>query len=270
MRFKTIFWLFNAVVLVSVLFIAFIPLIAWGGEYAGVFWGNIWVVGAVFLLFIAVLDGYFVRNWKLFTLLEKEDWPALLAWLEERIYGSRRIGRAYASLLVNTALSVSNLEAVRRLEAEVAERRPALKRQIGVILGIPVLLQRDPAAMEAYFGPLADDPGTKRREWALWCRALGRVSGGNAPGALDDLSPLFASKDAALRLLAVHLAAPLRAEMAPERAGAMDAALASLRADLAGEAGERRLARSREENLMAVVLSSLVNDARRELLEAAN
>ena len=123
MKFKSIFWLFNFVVVFALLMFSAASFLLFGKDYAGMYWSNMWVVLLLFLVLIAVLDFYFIRHWSLFSLLEKEDWPGLLAWLETTIYTKGHLRRSYASLLINAALTVSNLEAIRRLDAQIREKK---------------------------------------------------------------------------------------------------------------------------------------------------
>jgi len=261
MKFKSIFWLFNGVVVLALVIFGVASFLLFGRDYAAVYWGNMWIVAVLFVVLIAVLDFYFVRNWKLFDLLEQEDWPALLAWLEDRIYVRGQFKRPYANLLINTALSVSNIDAVKKLETEVRQRKPELLKHLGVALGIPVLLSQDSEAVKAYFGPLADDARTHRRDWARWCRAAAAGSDG-----LEELADLLEAKDLSVRLLAYDELNRGPHELPEAVSASMNDAASELKGQLEGESGERRLTRSREDHLMAVVLTARVNEARKDLL----
>ena len=228
------------------------------------FWGNMWVLLLIFLLMIGVLDFYFIRNWRLFSYLEQEDWPSLLAWLEVQLYEKGRINRPYANLLINTALSVSNLDAVKKLETEIRQRKPELMKYLGVSLGIPVLLEQNWTAIAEYFGPLAEDPGTKRRDWAIWCRAFA-----SGEEDLDDLLLLLNDKDPSIRLLSLQLLDQYKDRLNENQRDILEESRLSLKDLMKGVRGERALQRSREDHLMAVVLSSRVNEIRREILGSA-
>ncbi len=69
MKFKTIFILFNAVIIFSFLIIYFMPLMMLGWEYATVFWSKNWFLPLLFAGVLALLNTYFISNWKLFSLL---------------------------------------------------------------------------------------------------------------------------------------------------------------------------------------------------------
>lgn len=261
MRFKSIFWLFNIVVLLALVLISTASFFILEKNSATLFWGNMWLLLLVFVLMIGALDFYFIRNWSLFSYLEQEDWPALLAWLEERLYIKGKLNRPYANLLINTALSVSNLDAVKKLETEIRQRKPELMKYIGVSLGIPVLLEQNWTDIEDYFGPLADDPGTRRRDWALWCRALASGERG-----IVELMVLMNGRDPSIQLLSVQVLNRYADKLSGNQYEELRKTKSALKVSLKGSAGERVLQRSREDHLMAVVLSSRVNETRKELL----
>lgn len=261
MKFKSIFWLFNAVVIIALTFFILISLILFGPDYAMTYWANMWIVAAVFVILIVTLDTYFILNWPLFDFLEKEDWPALLAWLEKQIYGKDKLRRIYANLLINTALSVSNFDAVNKLEVEIRQRKPKMLKNLGVSLGIPTYLEKNAKATIEYFGPLADDEKTFRRDWAQWCRA--EASGSNG---LEEMINLLATKDAAIRLLALEHLNRMREELNSDQLNALEEASTDLQKLLAGDGGKRILQRSRDDHLLCMVLSSRIEEASKSLL----
>ena len=261
MKFKTIFQLFNVIILLALLIFVFSSFFLFDREYAAAYLSSIWIAALIFAALIGILDYYFISNWKLFTFLENQDWPALLQWLEKRIYTQGRLIRPYASLLISTALSLSDHAALRRLETEVRERRPRLMRSLGVALGIPLLLGDDTAAVSRYFGPLADDKRTQRRDWAVWCRAFASGAEGR-----EELLELLGGNDPSILLLTLQIFDRMNWSMEDSEKQKIEHTRGALKESLSGEKGERRLNRSREEHLMALVLSPRVNEARDECL----
>ena len=261
MRFKSIFWLFNIVVILALILISAASFLILEANSATLFWRNMWLLLLMFVIMIAALDFYFILNWKLFTYLEGEDWPSLLAWLEDRLYNKGKINRPYSNLLINTALSVSNLDAVKKLETEIRQRKPKLIKSLGVSLGIPVLLEQDWGAIGDYFGPLADNPGTRGREWARWCRAL--ASGKDGIGELVELS---GENDISIQLLSIQVLEQMRDNLTEIQFAELSGKKTETKTAVKGSAGERLLQRSRENHLMAVVLSSRVNEIIKELM----
>lgn len=261
MRFKSIFWLFNIVVILALILVSAASFFMLETNSAALFWRNMWLLLLMFVLMIAALDFYFILNWKLFTYLEREDWPALLAWLEERLYLKGKLNRPYSNLLINTALSVSNLDAVKKLETEIRQRKPELIKSLGVSLGIPVLLEQNWSAIGDYFGPLADNPRTHRRDWAQWCRALASGDKG-----IDELLELLSGQDISIQLLSLQVLEQMAGKLNETQTAVLSGKKTEIRVAVKGSAGERVLQRSRENHLMAVVLSSRVNEIRNELV----
>lgn len=261
MRFKSIFWLFNIVVILALILVSAASFFMLETNSAALFWRNMWLLLLMFVLMIAALDFYFILNWKLFTYLEREDWPALLAWLEERLYLKGKLNRPYSNLLINTALSVSNLDAVKKLETEIRQRKPELIKSLGVSLGIPVLLEQNWSAIGDYFGPLADNPRTHRRDWAQWCRALASGDKG-----IDELLELLSGQDISIQLLSLQVLEQMAGQLNETQIAVLSGKKTEIRVAVKGSAGERVLQRSRENHLMAVVLSSRVNEIRNELV----
>ena len=261
MKFKTIFQLFNAIVLLALLMFVISSVFLFDGEYAAAYRANIWIAALVFAVLIGILDFYCISNWNLFTLLEKQDWPALLAWLEKRIYRKGELIRPYANLLISTALSLSNHAALRKLENEVRERRPRLMRSLGVSLGIPLLLEDDMEAVSRYFGPLADDERTQRRDWAGWCRAFASGDEGRR-----ELLELLDGNDPSILLLTLEVFDRMNWNLDDSEKRKIEDIREFLKSSLTGEKGERRLLRSREDHLMALILAPRVNKAMDECL----
>jgi len=256
MKFKTIFWTFNTVAITSLVFIATVSILIMRKSSVMPLWDSMWMLFLAFPIFITVFNFYFIQNWKLFTFLENEDRAALLAWLEERLYAQGRINRAYANLLINTALSVSNFDAIFRLETEIRQRKPQLYPSLGVSLGIPVLLQRDWKEIRDYFAPLADDPKTKRRDWAMWCRSLGQGEEG-----INEFLELTNSRDISIQILSIQVLSQYYEQLSEDKRSEYRRKKGLLSRNLKGVSSERLLQRSREGHLMAVVLSSRVDEA---------
>ncbi len=264
MKFKTIFILFNIIVLFAFLFITLIPLIMLGNEYSSLFWSQNWILVALFLLFIGILDGYFIMNWKLFHYLEEEDWPGLLYYLEEKIFDKKRLTRRYASLYINGALSVSNLDKIDRLEAEVRERKPALFRTVGLQLGVNRLLKKDSSGSETFFRDLLAMERVRDREWLQWCLAFSCYSDKRVDEALEPLMVILESKakDPVLRLLDCYLLDTLRSKIPLEKQSVLSEKILALKKETISQSSwNRAVEKSREKNILSVFMSSLIEDA---------
>ncbi len=85
MKFRTIYILFNVVIAVSFVFVFFLPFFLLGWDYSLEFWKGSWYLALFFIVLLGVLNAFFAWNWKVFSLVEKEDWSGLSAHLVELI-----------------------------------------------------------------------------------------------------------------------------------------------------------------------------------------
>ena len=260
MKFKTIFFLFNAIILFSFLFIALMPLFVLGGEYTRIFWKENWFLALIFLLFISVLDGYFLMNWKMFTLLEKEDWPGLIAYLERQIYEKKKITSRNIRMMVNTSLTVSNLDKISRLEKEVSDKKPEILAKHGILLGIPYLLEQNLEEGKAFFTGCINNASEKDKPWLQWCYAFLLLSGREKDEAAPYLSDLGRSgKDQVLKLLSIYLLSTI----ASPGDGEPEALKKSfLDENPSREKLEKIITRTKGDNVVVLLLSSILDDAR--------
>ncbi len=206
MKFKLIFALFNGIVIISFLFVFLMPLFVLGFEYTAGFWSQNWYLILVFVAILALLDGYFVLNWKLFQLLEKEDWKGLAAFLEARIFGKKHFSDQNIRLLCNSWVVQGQALEIMRLEKIIRENRPGLIRRHGLLLGIPYLLKNETQAMLAFFEPLAADTKASDREWLRFNLAFGLLAERRLPEAVAILQELATQKkETIIQLLSLYL-----------------------------------------------------------------
>jgi hypothetical protein len=273
MKFKTIFILFNAVVVFSFVFIFLFPLFLLGGEYTLGFWKSNWFLGAFFLVILGVLNGFFISNWKLFDLVEKEDWKALSDWLHVRIFEKGSFRSQYVRLYVNAAMLLSNLPAIDQLEALLREKKPKLLRRQAVLFGVGYLLRNDPDASITFFEPYLSASDVEARGWLWLDYSFSLILKNRAAEALPWLRKAASQRDSVLALLSVYLAGNLAAaSLAP--GAEKDAALAfaqdrrdGLRKRFTPERWSREVEKAKND-VHVVILSRLIDDAGRWLFDA--
>ena len=261
MKFKTIFFLFNGIILFSFLFIALMPLFVLGGEYTMIFWSENWFLAVIFLLFISVLDGYFIINWKMFSLLEKEDWPGLTAYLEQEIYEKGRISRKNVKMMINTSLTISNLDKIIRLEKEIREKKPSRLAVYGVSLGIPYLLNQNLDEGKKFFTECMNLSDKKDNPWLSWCYSFLLLSGQELEEAEPHLKDLSSrKKDPVLQLLSLYLYNTTVPHSGSEEF------MAETRDDFTGrfpsaKSLEKEISKSKSSNITVMLLSSILEDS---------
>jgi len=263
LKFKTIYILFNAVIVAAFLFIFLLPLALLGRDYFRLFAERNWIAALLFGVTLILINGYFAFNWKLFRLLEREDWPQLTRHLEEASQRRGRLRKGPCRLLVNTYLITGNTTPIGALEARVRRDRPALLKSLALSFGLPYLLrlQEDPEAAAAYFGALAHEPGASDRGWLVWNLAFSLMRLKKYDEARTELSGLLGRRcEPALRLLTVYLLDSLAAGH-PEARESLDRERVALRR-LAGPAEWQRKLESGGGNPQVTLLGPVMREAR--------
>lgn len=173
MKLKTIAIIFNLLITISFVFVFVMPALFLGWDYAGVFWRGNWYLGLVFIAVLGALNLYFGYNWKLFRALEDEDWPEVIAVLDKRI--ARRPTAGAVRMMCHACVLTSRQDRIRRLEGEIAAKRPALISGIVMILAIPALLSGNGDEIVAYFERHRDSADRSNKPWVEWGYAFGRM-----------------------------------------------------------------------------------------------
>lgn len=274
MKFRTIYILFNVVVVLSFLFVFLLPFFLLGAEYSLGFWKDNWYLAAIFLLVIGALNAFFILNWKVFSLVEKEDWSALSVHLVDLIFNKKRYTGRHVALLVNAYLLQSDVEGIARLEDELRARRPELLRRNAVLFGVTRLLRNKPDEAAAFLQPYLGARDAESREWLRFDYAFSLALQKRLGEATPYLKEGTASRDAVLALLSAYLLGSLAAVAAPsetERESLKSLSQSTrekLRKRFPGPRWNREVERAKGE-IHIVVLSRLIDDAGRWLFEGA-
>lgn len=206
MKFKTIFLIFNIVLLFSFGIIYFMPLIMLGWDYTKLFWSKNWYLPVIFALVIATLNIYFIINWKVFHYLEREDWDNLIAHIEEKMYKKGRYREQLVKILLNAYLVKSSITAIEKAEEQITAHKPSLLPKIALWLGLPHLLKNEPSDMLAYYSRYLDTTKGQDRDWIRWNHAFALMLSQKRDEAKQALlSLLLRIKEPLLKLLTLYL-----------------------------------------------------------------
>ncbi len=260
MKFKIIFLVFNAIIIISFLFIFFMPFFILGWEYTQFFWSRNWILAVFFLLVMAVLNTYFALNWKLFSFLEKEDWQGLINYLEKKIYTDKRIRKQYIRILINTYLVRSETDKISTLEGFLSEKTPEMLPKFALQLGIPHLLKNDPEDMEKYFGKYLNDPKCKEKNWIRWNYVFALMLQQRTEESKQILLELNeAVKNPVLRLLTLYLMDAFTSQDEKVKQ-VVDEGKTQFKTKFSYKKWEAELEKQKG-NLEVIVLSRLIKDA---------
>jgi hypothetical protein len=205
MKFRSIFILFNIVLVVSFLFIFLMPAFVVGPEVLGDFLARAWPLAILFVAVLALLNGFFLANRKVFTLVEKEDWSGLSAYLVELVFVKRRYRQQHVRLLVNAYLLQSDVAGIRRLREELESRDRASVARNATLFAPAFLLQRDLEGALAFVRSYEEDPSVQDRAWLSFYGGLAAAYSGDLAESSSRLKAAAASSDAVLAALACHV-----------------------------------------------------------------
>lgn len=265
MKFKLIFILFNVIIVGSFLFIFLMPLGLLGADYAGTFLRQNWFLPLIFIGIMGLMDSYFIINFKLFGLLEKEDWKGCALYLEERVIGKKRVRTNYIRLLINAYLVTSNTDKIRELESFVRKEKPKLLSSFAMEFCIPYLLANDPPRLAAYLEEFKDAK-ISQRGWILWSYAFSLLLMQRRQEAKEQLFLIAeGEKDPLIRVLGLYLLDPFTKD--DEKAKVyVEEGIAVLRKKYTPASWNRVMNRYRE-NVLVVILARVVQEATAWLFE---
>jgi hypothetical protein len=105
----------------------------------------------ILALTLIILDIFYFSNRRLFTLLEREDYPALIGYLEMRVLRKGHYSPWLVQLLANTCLVMSDSAAVMNLENKIALVKPTLIESNALIFGVARILAGDTSGAARFF-----------------------------------------------------------------------------------------------------------------------
>jgi hypothetical protein len=245
------------------------PFFMLGWDYVKVFWTANWYLAAVFVIAFLVLNAYFLHNWKLFSLIEKEDWKEVRRYLEQCIYEKNKASRQTVRILINTCIVLADTAGLEKLSRYLEQKNSRFSAFFALELGIPYILQEDSAAPEAYFAKAVANPKTRKKGWLRWNLAFARMkegAGNNSEKAVAELAALTEkTKDPVLLLLTAYLLdshAGTRGDIKKLTTGVCD----TLRRKYTRSAWQKISQQSRND-LVVLILSKLLDDAEKWLFE---
>ena len=168
MKFKSIFILFSATLILFMAILVLMPLFLLGPSFSGSFWQNNWPLMAVLIILFFAFNIYYFTNRRLFLLLEKEDWPALVRYLEDRVIQRGHYKSRLVRLLANSYLVLSDSTAVMNLENKVSAARVSLVNANALVFGTARILGKDISGAVRFFGARKEAVKPGLREWVGW------------------------------------------------------------------------------------------------------
>ncbi|MEE8441735.1 MAG: hypothetical protein V3S41_08445, partial [Spirochaetia bacterium] len=242
--------------------IVLIPVFVLGWEYSQVFWRGNWPAAIVFAAVLGGLNTYFGINWRLFTLLEREDWQGLIEHLEQKILVKNRLGKQRLRVLINSYVVTGASDKITELEIRLRDIDPAWVSRFPLEFGIPHLMKNDAPAMERFFGEMKERSSCPEPVWVRWNYGFALI----LQQKLDEARAVLMSiadeaKNPVQQLLTAYLldSVSVHDESVQSVVNRLRSALQSR---YKGDRWERELERHRS-GLQVLVLSKLIGDASR-------
>ena len=188
MKFNLIFILFNITFFVLLALIILISMVLTGNSPAASFWQLNWPFFLAWILLLSVFNVFYFINRRLFLLLEKEDWPALANYLEERVIQKGSYNSSLVRLLAYSYLVLSDSASVLSLENKVAMAKPALVDAHALIFGTARILAKDYSGSARFFEARKASSGQK--DWLCWYHGFALLLDHRNEQALDKFSLL--------------------------------------------------------------------------------
>ena len=168
MKFKFIFALFSIMLLLLLASFVFLPYYIFGISLSFSFWRMNWPLFLIWVILFLAFNYFYFTNRTLFMLLEKEDWPALVRYLEERVIQKGRYSSRLVRLLANSYLVLSDSESVTKLENKAGIVKPALLDGNALVFGAARILGRDFSGAVRFFEARQEKAKTGQKEWLRW------------------------------------------------------------------------------------------------------
>jgi len=168
LKFKFIFILLSITLLLFLAILVFLPNFMLGPSFSASFWRYNWPFIVLWGLIFTGFNVFYFTNRRLFLLLEKEDWPALVRYLEDRVIQKGRYSARLVRLLANSYLVLSDSAAVMSLENKTAIVKPALINANALVFGTARILGKDISGALRFFESKRNTVKADLREWVNW------------------------------------------------------------------------------------------------------
>jgi hypothetical protein len=193
-----------------------LPLLILERDFFPGFWRSTWFLIPMILAVLTVIDLYFLSNYRVYTLLEKEDWPALIQELERKVLQTGYYSPRLVSLLINTYLVLSDTVSVTELEKRLFIAKRKLVNRNALSFGVARILQKDYQGAVEFFAPRIS--GKKSNDWLRWYYGFSLLLSRRFEEAADALVvSILESREAVLTGLSAYFLEENLAAFLPRR-----------------------------------------------------
>jgi len=198
LKFKYLIILFSIIIVIIILITALFPLFIKGPESAANFRLVLLPLLIFMFLLLSGMATYFLLNYRLLSLLEREDWPALAYYLEQKIIVKGRYASRDVRLLACSYLVISDYNAVQKLESKAVLAKPSVVDKNVLIFGAARVLSGSHKDAAAFFRTRFDRCGAKDKQWVRWFLGFSYLLSGDFSLAEPEFSSLAKFSDDAI------------------------------------------------------------------------
>jgi len=151
------------------------------------------IMGLIFVCMVI----FFLLNYRLLSLLEREDWPALSYYLEQIIYVKGRYNARRVKLLASSYLVITDYASVLKLESKAMLAKPSVVEKNALIFGAARVLSGDSRGAASLFHTHMNKGNKYERQWIHWFYGFSQLIGGEFNSAEKEfMSIAISSNDA--------------------------------------------------------------------------
>jgi hypothetical protein len=217
-KFKSLFILFSFTLLFFLAILVLLPAFMLGASFSEIFWRTNWPLLLIWALLFSAMNAFYFINRRLFLLLEREDWPALIRYLEDQVVQKGRYSSRLVRLLANTYLVLSDSAAVMSLENKTAIVKPRLVDANILVFGTARILGKDISGAVHFFENRKNTAKKGVKEWVCWYCGFSLLLDRQFEKAGDEFSLLARlSKDGVITALSSYFLSESLARLLPEK-----------------------------------------------------
>jgi hypothetical protein len=130
---------------------------------------------------------FFLFNYRLLSLLEREDWPALAYYLEQKVFVKNRYSARNVRLLASSYLVISDFHSVLKLESKAMFAKPSVVDKSILLFGAARVISGQHVDAAAFFNSHMEKARRKDKQWVRWFYGFSHL----LAGAFNTTEPEF-------------------------------------------------------------------------------
>jgi len=197
-KFKYLIIIFSIIIVFIALITALLPLFLRGSESAINFQFVLLPLLIFMFLLLSGMGIYLLLNYRLLSLLDREDWPALAYYLEQKIIVKGRYDNRKVQLLASSYMVISDYISVQKLESKALLAKPSVVDKNALIFGAAKVLGGNHKDAALFFKTRLDKCAAKDRQWVRWFLGFSYLLGGSFSLAEPEFSSLAVSSEDAI------------------------------------------------------------------------